>query len=297
MEIKELKLTVPDHSMEPTSNPDLFRVVDRDGNWNYYFKKSANRYAPAVNHVIKAGFNKGPRFMQWLLSVNQDEAKKILESAGDRGTRVHQAIRDLLNGQEVKIDSKYPSDLAKGRFEPLTNEEWDCVRGFANWVLDYKPEVYKQEEAIFSDAYNFAGTIDFLGTVELKGQRIPILIDWKTSSGVWDEYKLQTAAYWVGFGSEEFKPGYTAIVRIGTKHKKMYEMVVFNEEITKYNFQRFMAVKDLCEFVMPSEDNVPVIQEIPVSFRFEVPVWKSQPKTETKPKVVRKRRVTKKAKK
>lgn len=268
--------TVPDHTYQPTSDPDLFRVVDRDGNWNFYFKKSTGQYAPAVNHVIRSGFNKGPRFAQWLLSVSKDEAKKILESAGDRGSRVHMAIRELLDGQEVKIDKQYPSETQGGRFEPLTGEEWNCIQGFASWVVVYKPEVMRQEVTVFSDAELYAGTIDFLGVIDLPGVgKISVLVDWKSSSGIWDEYKLQVAAYYQAWlevkDNKGFVPTHTAIVRVGTKHKQKFEMQVFDAKETMENYARFLEARNLYRFVDSQKE--PTIEQLPTSFKFEVPKW------------------------
>ena len=284
---KEIKKagTIPNHTYEKTSDPDVFRVCDRNGDWRFYFKKSTGQYAPAVNYIISQGFNKGPRFQNWLLQQRPEEAQRILESAGDRGTRVHAAIRDLIGGNEVKIDQQYPSELTKGRFEPLTAEEWNCIRGFANWFEEYQPEVMGQEIVVFGNTELYAGTIDFLGTILTNKGRIQVLIDWKSSSGIWDEYKLQVAAYWNAYiwgKIDEFVPDYTAIVRIGTKHKAKFEMQLFDAKETMDNYKRFLEVKSLHHFVNPDNDK-PNIEDLPSVFKFDVPVWKPA-KKEKKPR-------------
>lgn len=288
-------LTAPSHNYEPTSDPDIFRVVDWDGDWTHYWRKSTGVYVPAVNHVIKNGFNKGIRFMSWLLKVNEEEAKRILESAGDRGSRVHMAIRDLINGVEVKLETKYPSDLARGRFDPLTNEEWKCIRGFMNWLEDHKPETFLQEQTVWSPHWEYAGTADFIGTIEVTQKRvtnrIPVLIDWKTSSGIYDDHKLQTASYWKAYldnppvnvvKGTRLLPTHTAVVRVGTNHKVGYEMKLYGPEETMDHFTKFLAVRELHEFVEPAEKSRPVIEEIPIAFKIDVPKWQSTEKPKKK---------------
>jgi len=206
-----------------------------------------------------------------LLNQRPEEAQRILEQAGDRGSRVHAAIRDLLSGLEVRIDRQYPSEVAKGRFEPLTAEEWNCLRGFANWCKDYKPNVFGQELTVMNDEVGYAGTIDFIGSILLKSERIPILIDWKTSSGIWNEYKLQVAAYWNAWNDNRISPRHTAIVRVGTKHKNKYEMQLFDIKETTFHLAKFIEVKNLHSFVDPEKE--PKIEDLPTSLKVEVEIW------------------------
>ena len=275
-ETKKTVETIPDHTYKPTSDPDLFRVCDRNSDWRFYWKKSTNQYAPAVNYIIGQGFNKGSRFQNWLLQQRPEEAQRILESAGDRGTRVHAAIRDLIDGNKVKIDQQYPSEVANGRFEPLTAEEWNCLEGFVNFVNQYKPEVIAQEQTVFDDQNLYAGTIDFIGSIQVNGVKTPVIIDWKSSSGIWDEYKLQVAAYWAAIsrGGPAIITSNTAIVRVGTRHKAKFEIQLFNPEETSQNFKKFLEVKSLYHFVNSGVEK-PIITELPTSFKVSVPKVKS----------------------
>ena len=242
--------------------------------------------------------------MNWLLEQSKEEAERILVSSGDRGTRVHMAVRELLEGHEVKIDQQYPSDLQKGRFEKLTVKEWNCIRGFANFIEMYKPVVHAQEVTVFSPEY--AGTIDFLGTIEVpKIGRIPVLLDHKTSSGIWNEYKLQVAAYFVLWNAKQdpFMADYTAIARYGTKHKAKFELQIFDTKQTIENFGRFHDVLNLHKFSNLGYDK-PEIEDLPASFKFEIPKWVPENKGITmksakkgKRKVVRGRRLVIKNKK
>ena len=109
-----------------TDNPDIKRVLDMNGNWTHYFRVSKNLYAPAVNWILKIGFPKGIGFYEYLLSVTKEESRKILEEAGEKGTRVHMAIRNIIDGVEVSLDSMYPNDLT-GRPEKLNLNEYQCL--------------------------------------------------------------------------------------------------------------------------------------------------------------------------
>src|SRR5690349_8950510 len=85
---KEMKT----YELEPTKHPDVFRVVDRDGNWENYYVKSKNVYLPGVTTILNRGYAKGAFFEQWLSQHTAEERDQILKSAGEKGDKVHRVI-------------------------------------------------------------------------------------------------------------------------------------------------------------------------------------------------------------
>lgn len=287
--IKE-RLTIPSYTFEQTSNPDLQRVVDRHGDWRFYFDTKRGVYKPAVNHILGMGYPKSKGFYDYLLSVSKEEAKKKLDLAGEAGTRTHQAIRDLISGIKVTMSTKYMNEL-NGRQESLTADEWDNLIAWENWCMIYKPETLDFEKAIHSDmGSGYAGTFDWFGTIlvpegdkkfdkTLYGQRVLILPDWKSSSGIWPEYAAQTSAYMNAIIEKElykkfvdFYRGqgklFTGIVRIGTRHKTGFEFVVWTDAETGSNFAKFQAAQ-----IISSDDHEfkDEIVEIPMEFDIKIP--------------------------
>lgn len=250
---------------QPTDDPHLFRVVDRRGDWTVYFQDEKKIYLPSVNFIIRGGFPKGAAFENYLLSVSKEEAKRTLERTGDRGSRIHQAIRELIDGQTVALDKPYLNEV-NGRYEPLTDEEWDCLRAFVGWCAEFKPQVIKHETSIWSEKYGFAGTMDFHGTIELKGKRVRILLDWKTGSAIYDDHKLQTAAY---AHALKTLPAHTGILRLGTRHKSGYELKLWDKTETKYHFSKFLASQS--NFEMTHKDFTPENAEIPGQLAVKIP--------------------------
>lgn len=291
---------------EPTDNPDLFRFLNRNGDWTHYWIESLNLYLPAVNHILDVGFNKGPGFMQYLLNTNREEAKKKLETAGEEGTRIHQAIRDLIDGIAVTAETKYLNELT-GRQEVLNADEWDCLIAFVQWVNDFKPQTIRNEFAVFNVFSNYAGTADWLGSVEITEKkvvkRINVLIDWKSSGAIYGNYALQVAAYRNSIpetasdtsGGLKSSPRgkqvakqvvhgvYTAILRLGTRHKCGYEFKLWTPAESDANFGRFLAVRDLFEYT--EGEFKPEIVDIPLELKVEIPKHKEQAKASNrKPK-------------
>ena len=60
-------------------------------------------FVPSVTWVAES-YPKGIAFYKWLADKGWDEAEAIKEAAGDKGSKVHHAIEDLLAGREVLLD-------------------------------------------------------------------------------------------------------------------------------------------------------------------------------------------------
>ena len=108
-----------------------------------------------------------------ILSAADNEAS----ASAELGTQMHDIIDGLLQGnQEIVV----PAQL-----EP-------AVRGFLRWRKAHADwEYIDSEVAVFTQ--NFAGTVDALFR-EPVTERF-IIVDWKTSSGIYDSALMQVAAY------------------------------------------------------------------------------------------------------
>ncbi len=280
--------TIPSHTYEPTNDKNILRFVDRDGDWTHYWIKSKKMFVPAVNHIIRTGYPKGERFYNYLLNTNPQDAERKLRSAGEEGSRTHEAIRDLIRGEAVNLDTRYFNEITE-RFEPLAQDEWQNLEAFALWCEMYQPKVIMHEHAVWSEKYRYAGTIDFIGTIEYEGKRILVLLDWKTSGGIWDDYELQIAAYRMAaleyyshrLPLNEYKTFWTGIVRLGTRHKSGFEMKMWDGEESIANFRLFLSALDIYKKKMGTEFE-PEIKQIPAEFAIHIPKFRAHKPTSTK---------------
>jgi len=108
-----------------------------------------------------------------ILSAANNEAS----ASAELGTQMHDIIDGLLKGnQEIVV----PDQL-----EP-------AVRGFLRWRQAHADwEYLDSEAAVFTQ--DFAGTVDALFHDPVNKQFI--VVDWKTSSGIYDSALMQVAAY------------------------------------------------------------------------------------------------------
>lgn len=152
-------------------------------------------FIPSVTWIT-GHYPKGIGFYKWLANTGWDESQAIKNAAGDKGSRVHHAIVDLIDGQEISMEAKYPD--SEGAEAELSLEEYGCLMSFVEWWRLFQPITCAREMTLFSEEHGYAGTMDWYGAFATPPKGIskgPWLIDWKTSQDVWPEHEIQVSAY------------------------------------------------------------------------------------------------------
>jgi hypothetical protein len=245
----------------------IVQVTIADERW--YVKDITNQltqlpeflYVPSVTWITHH-YPKGIGFMQWLASKGWDEAQAIKQAAGNKGSKVHEAISAVLRGEEVRIDSKFMNRDAE-REEELSLEECDAIKSFVDWRNEFKPETIAFDVTVFSEKYGYAGTIDYICRID----GLVFIIDFKTSAQVWPEYELQVSAYRQPLADREFVLdglNDTLDIRLGilqvgyNKNKAGFKWNVVDNK-----FQLFLAARQIwaaeCEGIQPKKKDYPII--------------------------------------
>jgi len=183
----------------------IMQVTVSDERW--YMKPSkdpvtGNPTYLAVPSVtwIAGQYPKGIAFYKWLADKGWDESQALKQAAGDKGSMVHLAVEHILNGYEMRIDTKF-LDKSSGLMRELTHEELVCVKSFVDWRKEweeeYEVETLASEIVIFSEKHNYAGTVDWIVRLTNKETKEveTVIVDFKTSKQIWTEYELQVSAY------------------------------------------------------------------------------------------------------
>ena len=66
-----------------------------------------------------------------------------------------------------------------------------AFNAYQQWQANFKVEIVSQEIQLVSEKYRYGGTPDAVGMV---GNQL-VLLDWKTSNGIYTDYLVQLAAY------------------------------------------------------------------------------------------------------
>lgn len=160
-------------------NPELKQINFLD---KRVYQRAEGVYYPSVTTILQY-MPKAKFFESWIKDVGHN-ADIIMKKAGDEGTQTHNAIEDLLLGNEVT----WMDDFGNARYNETV---WGMIVKFKQFWDVAKPELISTEEFTFSDEHKYAGTADLV--VKIDGE--VWLIDIKTSNSLHKSYDLQLAAY------------------------------------------------------------------------------------------------------
>lgn len=261
------------YQLEPTFNPDLRRVVDIHGDWRFYYHTPSGTYLRAVNAILEEGYAKGARFYQYLKTHTPDEIDRILKQAGDRGDAVHQFIAMIFGNPKLPNRMTPVSDEGGSRI--LTWEEWDAVLSFENFWNLHAPILIDYEQSVANLKLGYAGTYDarLRITKTCGNDKCPCkkyvgklgLYDWKTGGGIYPNYGAQLAAYWKTTTAD-----YTAILRLGTRHKTGYEFQIYNRKESNRHFREFKAALQIASADYKPFDPKKEIYDIPETLNLTI---------------------------
>lgn len=221
---------------------DEERWYERDG-----------EFYPSITFILDK-YPKDIGFQKYLVSLGSwEQGRQVLQNAGERGGKVHAGIEQLLHNLPLTIH-----DIPTGFAEPFTVEEWLHIESFKNWYMRYKPIVESVEQTVLysEKGISFGGTIDLICKIDkgmLKKKPEPIgeyfnfIIDWKTSSNIYESYKCQVAAYSVAQGEKRL----VGIVRLNTRHKDRYQFWMGDLDDIKRYYQVFKDVYGIWKHEYP----------------------------------------------
>lgn len=140
---------------------------------------------------------------------------QVKEAAADIGTRAHAYFDKVVKGEAFKI-------------EDVEADIQTPVQSFLGWLKESNIQMVMGDTRVASLKDKFGGSLDALGWRDGKY----ILLDWKTSNGIYEEYALQVAAYAQAFEETFGVPIAEAhIVRFGKttpdfEHKELANLTV-----------------------------------------------------------------------
>lgn len=189
---------------------NLIQITTLDERWYYEEEKilTIDKQSEIVERIfypssswICSYYPKGIEYMKWLASKGWDEAERLMNEAGDRGTNVHKAIDSLLDGNPIKMTDKFFSEKT-GKDEEIKVKEWEAIMSFADFISIAKPMIIKKEWSLINKQDGYGGTIDLVciipedvkvGTSTIT--RGVYVIDYKTSKEIYPSSELQISSY------------------------------------------------------------------------------------------------------
>jgi CRISPR/Cas system-associated exonuclease Cas4 (RecB family) len=111
------------------------------------------------------------------------------KEAADLGTQVH-----------AWVESYIKAKFARNKKPELPQEErvLNGVIAFLKWEKEHKVKFVASEQIVYSRKHNYVGLADCIAIIDGK----KVLIDFKTSNGVYPEFFAQIAAYAMAYNEE-----------------------------------------------------------------------------------------------
>lgn len=159
-----------------------------------------------------------------LINRADRQPDKVKDAAADLGTRVHEAIDAYILGQTPKLDG-------------------ESAIGFQNFLdfLDHeKITMIAGDTPVASVKSKFGGRLDAIGCDEAGNL---ILLDWKTSNALRDEYPLQVGGYCLALEEQYGVKVHSAkVIRFDKTDPNVFEVGRVNLENAKDGFLQAVAL-------------------------------------------------------
>lgn len=160
----------------------------------------------------------------------KSQPTKIRDEAADRGKRAHSSIEDFLNAQDgAQID--VDEDLAKP------------FKKFLDWWILNDVEMVEVECPVWSEeGGGYKGRFDLAANLRKEGKDILYLIDIKFTPRLYNDVKLQLAAYFYGWKQRtKHIPERAAALRLDFTDGPEEFAVILESELYKH-YQTFLAL-------------------------------------------------------
>lgn len=167
-------------------------------------------------------------YLETLFNVAKFGHRAVKQEAADIGTQAHRWLESYFK-HGVKNDP------------PDHPQVCNCIHAALDWLDTHHVEPIEIEKRVYSRKHRFSGTLDKLALVD----GVLSLIDWKSSKGMYPEYRLQTAAYVGAFEEECGKKVQTRyLIKLG-KEDGEFEPHEYPRKFQKKDYQIFISALKL----------------------------------------------------
>lgn len=163
-------------NFELTKTGEQVKFID-----SRYYTRDNEHWYPGITTILSV-LSKGKQYENWL-KANGFNADLIAEKAMHEGSRIHEAVQMLLEGQEIRFGT-----METGAYYSRT--EWVKISRFMDFYTTFKPQTIAVEKVLVSDILRFGSQLDYV--CMLDGKRW--IIDHKSGS-VYDTASIQLASY------------------------------------------------------------------------------------------------------
>jgi len=172
---------------------------------------------PSVTTIL--GYPPKPWLEKWRAKWGSLAVRKTA-AANAIGTAFHEGAEGLLWGRNV---------LAHGRVHHM-------LARFEQWLDGVHLLPVETELKVISRKYGYAGTLDAIAEQDGKF----VLLDWKTSAGLYPDMELQLSAYAQAYEEMTGKKIKRGVIVLVSKKKPEHILITAEYRLTKSTFKKFL---------------------------------------------------------
>lgn len=197
-----------------TSDGKKIVRLEKNRSHQKYILKDGTQ-VPGASTIAKIG-DDGASLIHWAWDLGSRgiDYRKARDQAADIGTIAHFLIECFLHGHVADLSDFSMADIEKANV---------AFANFQQWWSDEGLTVLEPEVQLVSEEWGFGGTID-APSRDRDGKIV--LLDWKTSKGIYPAHKFQLAAYerlW-NENRPDMKVQRRGVVRIGKESPDDFEV-------------------------------------------------------------------------
>lgn len=148
------------------------------------YRNKSGAIVPGVTTVIALLAKPALVPWAWKLGMQGKDMNKVRDLAADIGTATHYMVECMLKGEEPDWTHTTPYVVECAE---------KMMPAFRSYLDNNPAETLASEEQVVSEKWQYGGCIDWVAIPNLTG--LVTLRDIKTSAGIYDEYRIQLAAY------------------------------------------------------------------------------------------------------
>ena len=150
------------------------------------YRNKAGQKVPGTTTII-GRFKDSGALIYWAYNRGKEglELYESRDKAAELGTIVHSMVEAFIgDGDEMSFTETLSEKDGK--------QVMSAFDAFVEWFESNKFEIIEQEIQLVSEQYQFGGTPD---AIARDGKSRLVLLDWKTSDGVYADHLIQLGAY------------------------------------------------------------------------------------------------------
>ena len=142
-------------------------------------------------------FKDSKQLIAWAYRQGREHENMRARGIEDAPTNLYDKVQEAANAGTIAhnmiegdiLDTPYT--IPEGTEQPVIVAAQAAFEAYRRWRTGSKLTITDTELGLKSTKHMFGGTLDALGLIDGK----TVMIDWKTSNGVYSDYLIQVAAY------------------------------------------------------------------------------------------------------